>query len=169
MASPFLVRTGGQIPIKRYTKKRMCRDVILLRHLRFSWSISEEFQGKLGEVRFAERFVSWVNSAVYLGLVDMFNLQCNLAFQSLECLQRILSISHCAGVDQEALSSPQPRILMGLGKALEEENRNQCIAGCWVQLLGGLSVNVVPWLPWYICPSFKSWIMEELPEGTRNR
>lgn len=95
MASPFLVYTGGQIPIKRYTKKQMCWDAILLRHLLFSWSISEEFQGKLGEVRFTERFVSWVNSAVYLGLVDMFNLQGNLAFQSLECLQLILSISLC--------------------------------------------------------------------------
>lgn len=95
MASLSLVYTGGQMPRKRYTKKRMCRNVILLAHLHFSWSISEEFQGKLGEVRFAERFVSWVNSAVYFGRLDTLNLQCNLVLQSRECLQLILSISHC--------------------------------------------------------------------------
>lgn len=95
MASPSLVHIGGQMPRKRYTKKQMCWNVILLGHLHFSWSISEEFQGKLGEVRFTERFVSWVNSAVYFGRLDTLNLQCNLVLQSRGCLQLILSISHC--------------------------------------------------------------------------
>lgn len=73
------------------------------------------------------------------------------------------------GFDQEAPSPSHPLILVSPGKAFEEENRYHSIASCWVQLLGGLPVNAVPWLPWYICPSFKSWITEELPEGTRNR
>lgn len=44
---------------------------------------------------FFEWFVSWVNSTVYFGLEDRFNLRYNLAFQSPLHLQLFLSISHC--------------------------------------------------------------------------